>query len=149
MVNTTAESTWGRKVGIYFVHVIIANAGVWAAALLLGVISEKIVGSGVTDQILARPIFPLHIVLGFLAGFLVNGRLQSKSALWAWIPTVALLSTYFLPSERIGGLGSTATYLFGKNCSDCLEQFLVVSPFYASVAYSIGAWLALKSPPIR
>jgi len=141
-----AEKGWVHKIGTYVLHALVASVIVFLTSMLFGVILGELLGAELGDRIFARPIYPGEIVCGFLAGLVLNRRSQSKSAAWVWIPTATLLSTYFLPSERTDGFASTAAYLFGPHCGDCFEQVVMVSPFYASVAYSIGAWVALRWP---
>jgi len=47
---------------------------------------------------------------------------------------------------RIGGMSYVRGHLFGTQCGGCMEPLLIVSPFYASLAYSLGALLSLKFP---
>lgn len=127
-------------------HVIIATVAVLLVAFCLGAFVAHF-AENIADSLFGSPIFPAEIVLGLVVGFFVNRQLLSKSALWVWIlPALWLLSD--IPSSvKETGWSYTWNYLFWGKCADCVEQTILVAPFYTSLAYSLGAWIALKKIP--
>jgi hypothetical protein len=115
--------------------------------------------SAYTWLISGNPYFPIHIVLGLLLGWLLARSLRDRSMLWVWLlPSILLgyafvaiptLTPSHIPFELQAGNGQSRLYhYFGWGCqfvNGCVDQSAFTRPFYASVAYSIGAWLALKT----
>ncbi len=139
---------WLRACGFYLIHAVIAGVVVFLVSMFLGAGVEAL-NHKVGDLLFWAPIFPGEIILGFFAGFAVNKFLRSGSAKWVWIfPALWLLSD-FPSSIRSTGWSYTLNYLFGGKCSDCVEVAFLVAPFYASTAYSLGAWAALERKIFR
>lgn len=108
---------------------------------------------------------PFLWVSGILLGLLINRFAHHRSAYWAG--TLALLLMFavmvwdisiYKRSGYYGALthGHYWRYEFGQlfsrgdaSCSDseCLGKLFITVPVVASVAYSIGAWLALRFSP--
>jgi len=143
------ERGWSSKIAAYIMDLVLATAGVSLAALLLAGALETIFGESLADRLWLGPIFPAHIALGLVMGFLMNRKWQLRSTPWVWLPMAALLLLDVSNYARLGGLRFVAAHLFGRAGypDEVFEQLLIVAPFYASVAYSIGAWLALKRSP--
>jgi hypothetical protein len=97
------------------------------------------------------PYFPVQIIFALILGGLLGRSLKDKSIIWIWVlPFVTLsyeLVTVFIPvAERTSRL----SYFFGDGCqvaAHCLAQLLITMPFYSSLAYSIGAFLARRMAP--
>jgi len=94
--------------------------------------------------LLFRSLFsPFYWGAAVLIGFWFNRRMRHLSACWVWVlPILAfslLLVRYSVPA------GAYHEQLF--TCHDeCLAAMFVTMPTMNCVAYSIGAWLALRSP---
>lgn len=133
-----------RGLGAYFFQAIfVAWVGVFLISLFLGAgvawLNEK-----VADALFSESIYPGVIVVGLLIGYAVNKFLRSKFVLWLWIVSI-LPILYDFYCFRHSGWRDTFNYLFlRRNCGECIEPFFTVAPFYGSVAYSLGAWAALK-----
>lgn len=137
---------WLKAFGLYLVHVLIGTIGVFLVTVFLGAGAEHLLNAeagGAFDAFWGGSVFLPFIILGFLAGFFINRRLQSKSAKWAWIiPTFPIVYDFYSFTNL--GWESTFIYLFAPKHGGGIEQFVTVAPFYGSIAYSLGAWLALK-----
>lgn len=141
---------WLRRFGTFLLHVILIGIDAFVISLFLAVGLEKLnLSERVIDFIfLWGPAFPGESILGFLIGFWVNRFLQSKSAKWAWIP-FAVFALWGIYSFKPLGAAYGVRYLFGTACVQCADQLLVVNPFVASIAYSLGAWATLKRNSYR
>jgi len=106
------------------------------------------------------PFFPVQILFGLVAGWFIQKHFKHREMLWVWVlPLVILcISVAAVPTftPRLtsiwleAGVGqSRFSHYFGWACrpaNHCLDQTLVTMPFYVSVAYSFGAWMAGKMP---
>lgn len=135
--------TWPEKIGIYLLHCGAATIGVFVAALLLDLVLGRIFSSRLADQLFTAPVYVLQISVGLICGFLVNRGFHSRSAILAWLPAALWLLWDVDAYMQIGGMSYVRGHLFGTDCGECIEPFFVVSPFYASLAYSAGAWISL------
>jgi hypothetical protein len=113
------------------------------------------------------PYSPLFWGSGLLLGFLVNRRTLSGAACWVWLAGmirlgVGVLSSYspyrdrpwynpsWCPPQGCSFLEQIGDNLFdlkGDKCSgsECLGEFLFTAPAFCSIAYSVGAFLGLRS----
>jgi hypothetical protein len=107
-----------------------------------------------------NPFYVVQIVTGVYLGWVLGRRLQHRFVVWVWVLPAAILSyalitvptlipewTSVLARPRT--IHSRLSYYFGWGCSPrvhCLDQLLITLPFYASAAYSIGAWFARRYP---
>jgi hypothetical protein len=141
--NGGTLTRWLRACGFYLIHAVIAGIAVFLVSVFIGAGVEAL-NRRISNLLFWAPIFPSEIILGLVAGFAVTKSLRSESAKWVWIfPALWLLSD-FPSSIRNTGWSYTLNYLFRGKCSDCVEVAFLVAPFYGSVAYSVGAWIALK-----
>jgi hypothetical protein len=75
--------------------------------------------------------------------------------LWIWVFPLAILAYGFAAGPvlnpfhivlpRLESVQARLSFYFGWGCqpqAHCLDQLLITMPFYASVAYSLGALLA-------
>jgi hypothetical protein len=102
-----------------------------------------------------NPFYPVQILTDFYFGWFLARRFPHKSMRWVWILPLLILAYSFLagpvvspwaselirPESLRGRLG----FYFGWDCQPrdrCIDQLLLTMPFYASVAYSVGALLA-------
>ncbi|HLJ40308.1 MAG TPA: hypothetical protein VKT50_02355 [Candidatus Acidoferrales bacterium] len=151
MVETTQNSgkrstTWLDGIGFYSIHVLISAVAIDLVVVFLVVIIEHIINPRVGDELLSPPFFPAQVTLELIGGFFVNRYLQCKSAKWTWVVPAALVF-FYVTSEQ--GWSGTVTYLFGSNCGDCFLQTITTGVVYGSIAYSLGAWAAMKSSLMR
>ena len=104
-----------------------------------------------------NPFYPVQILTGFYFGWLLGRRFQSKSMLWIWILPLAILAYAFAATPLLSPWASILmrpesgwarlSFYFGWGCQPrdrCIDQLLITMPFYASIAYSVGALLARK-----
>lgn len=102
-----------------------------------------------------NPFYPAQIIAGLYFGWLLGRRLQDKSMIWIWILPLAILAYAFATTPLISPYASVLirpdsvqariSFYFGWGCRPrerCIDQLLITMPFYASVAYSLGALLA-------
>jgi hypothetical protein len=110
---------------------------------------------GTRLQILTRPFTgPFYLFYGLVGvslGYVINRRKCSTVALWVWIlPTI--WACYAAMSELSGGIHkweSGLTYIWntlilGNHELALISQWTIGAPFVGSVAYSFGAWLAIR-----
>ncbi len=100
------------------------------------------------------------MTLGLYTGWLLRRQFNHKSMVWVWaIPLLILCYALvavrtLLPDVtsvmiKAGVNQSPLSHYLGHGCqpaAGCLDQTLVTMPFYVSVAYSLGAWLAERTP---
>jgi len=106
----------------------------------------------------ASPYYPIQVLVGLLWGWLRGFVTRDRIMLRVWICPLAVLviailtraDTYpssVMPGSMLSEYSSIRSYFFGWGCrprNGCIEQIGTTLPFYASVAYSVGAWLALS-----
>lgn len=135
-----------RGCGFYLLHLVAIGITTFLLAMFvaacIGAVNQR-----VGDFLFEAPLFPGEIILGFCSGFVVDRFLGSSSAKWTWVVPALLLLSDFLSSIHGSSMSSTSQYFFAGKCSDCVEVMFMVAPFYTSIAYSLGAWAALKYPP--
>lgn len=109
-----------------------------------------------------NPFYPVQIVTGLYFGWLLGRRLQHRCMLWIWIFPLAILAYAFAVTPLVSpyasvllrpdSLRARLSFYFGWGCKPrerCIDQLLITMPFYASVAYSLGALLAQKGAAAR
>lgn len=103
-----------------------------------------------------RPYFPVQVALSVYSGWLIGRRWWRRSMLWVWVIPLLILGYAMIavptltPStmsvmSQAGGSQSVFSHYLGWGClprNGCFDQTLVTLPFYTSVAYSIGTWMA-------
>ena len=108
--------------------------------------------------LVGTPYFPVQICLGALLGWLLGRHLRQREMFWVWFLPFAFLCYAFVaiptltpaltPSEFQAGIGqSRLAHYFGWGCqpvNHCIDQESITSPFYATAAYSLAAFLAQK-----
>lgn len=77
--------------------------------------------------------------------------------LWIWVVPSAILAYAFVITNlnssvlfHHDSIQERLSYYFGWGCKPrehCIAQLLITMPFYASVAYSLGALVARKTQP--
>ena len=113
------------------------------------------VGDGTFTDSLTRmegPLWLPGLFCTFLCGCIIYFFSRSRTATLSWLLPALILAWNLLSWPSNGG--SAWDTFFGTNCgsSECLYQLFVTSPFYACVAYSLGAltvrlFLKLKEIP--
>jgi hypothetical protein len=102
------------------------------------------------------PYFPIEVSVGLMWGWLVGGQFRQRAALWVWVfPLFALCwalleapATYtsiIIPGAELPVYTSKLSHFFGRGCrleDRCIDEFGITLPFYTSVAYSVGVFLA-------
>lgn len=110
-----------------------------------------------------NPFYPVQIALGLYLGWLLGRRFQHRSMLWIWVLPLAILihavatAPTLIPEwtsilARPVTLQSRLSYYFARGCqvrAHCLDQLVITMPFYASLAYSVGALLARYTKRIQ
>jgi len=102
-----------------------------------------------------NPFYPVQILTGLYFGWLLGRRFQHRSMLWIWVLPLAILTYCFIATALLSPWASMLlrpesvrarlSFYFGSGCQPrdrCIDQLLITMPFYASVAYSLGALLA-------
>jgi hypothetical protein len=102
-----------------------------------------------------NPFYPVQVITGLYFGWLLGRRLQDRSMLWIWIlplailayalATIPLVSPYMSVLLHPDSVQARVSFYFGWGCKPrerCFDQLFITMPFYASVAYSLGALLA-------
>lgn len=107
--------------------------------------------SDVYAALTAVPYFPVQTVVALLLGWLVSDLFAHESMLWVWIFPYIWLVYDFVRSPMVFGMTfqSRFSHFFGWGCrpeNHGIDQVGVTLPFYAAIAYSIGALVARKMP---
>jgi hypothetical protein len=105
----------------------------------------------VSAVLTGTPYFPAQIVVALLLGWLLSDLFGHESMFWIWILPYAWLVYDFVRLPTVSGMTfqERFSHFFGWGCRleyHCIDQTGVTLPFYAAVAYSIGALLARKMP---
>lgn len=162
MTNTSEERFHSSKpkFGLtLLVHQFIGTIGVLIlAGMLTNIVFEfpnpwgrTVTMHDVAGALTGMPYFPVQIVVALLLGWLVSDLFGHESMIWIWVLPYACLVYDFARLPAVLGLTFQArfSYFFGWGCrpeNHCIDQTGVTLPFYAAVAYSIGALLARKIP---
>jgi hypothetical protein len=107
------------------------------------------------------PYFPVQIGFALVLGWLLGRSLRHRSVLWVWVLPLAILCYAFITvpvpaAEQISIFArhfpgqARLAHFFGKGCRPefhCLDQLLITMPFYSSLAYAAGAFLARRMAP--
>ena len=148
--------TWGAAIA--------AATGVFFAFTVLRPVDPSFFASHNASRILTElPYFPAQIASSLWWGWYLSYRVRHRSMLWVWVLPLALLTYALLafppillrpsPLPLMGraGMGQSKWWLyFGGGCSlsdydPCFNQLVITMPFYAAVAYSVGALLGRRS----
>lgn len=102
------------------------------------------------------PYFPVQVIFALILGWLLGRALRHRSIVWVWLLPLAIVC-YSLVTARVliptsvltrpGVIQSRFSYYFGWGCQPavhCFDQLLITMPFYSSLAYSVGAFLARR-----
>jgi hypothetical protein len=143
-----------RAIASFVGHQLFSMIGISALApitLFSLVPALRLFGSTVTISdmrvvLTQTPGFPVQIVIGLLAGFSIERLLKQEQLKWVWVlPLVVLLGAFVLRSGGGPSFEARFRHFFGRGCrpeKHCFDQLGFTLPFYASVAYSLGAFLS-------
>ena len=97
------------------------------------------------------PYFPIHVIVALLLGWILADLFGHQSMRWIWVGPYAWLVFAFTRLPTVLGLSiqERLSHFFGHGChleNYCADQLLVTLPFYAAVAYSIGAEVQQRIP---
>jgi hypothetical protein len=164
-VDTLSKTRFGlmfvvHQVIVLWVVIVSAQILTASACNLLRVFGWQQYRSAYTWLLSGNPYFPVHIALGLLLGWLLARSLRDQSMVWVWVlPSILLgyafvaiptLTPSVVPFASQAGNGQSRFYhYFGWGCqfvNNCVDQSRFTRPFYASLAYSLGAFLALRIP---
>jgi hypothetical protein len=151
-------------IGRFVFHTFLAIVGSTTIWFLM----MAFLGRGGEDLLDYIPLLlnPLGWGPGFILGFLVNRRMRNRSACWAWPLSTAWLAygiwdecrAYRFPAwfPPKGDFVHRAWHMFFTSPHDAdawggssLALLVFTMPALGSVAYSLGAWVALRSRQSR
>jgi hypothetical protein len=111
------------------------------------------IGAQVLLPVFVGPTLLFFILAGSGLGYVVNRRQCSRAAPWMWIlPTI--WSAYWAASDLSSGIhkgDSLSGYIWntlvlGNHELALISQMAIGAPVLTSLAYSFGAWLAIRRP---
>jgi hypothetical protein len=164
--NKENVNHWIRYALTFVLHQIVGTEGViWLTALGVFLFKRSVaeVHEAWADSALMRgmhwifsntPFFPIQITVGAYLGWKLYRRWGHRSMLWVWLLPGAVLTCVVIAVPTFSPWSSSAadtgplSHYFGWGCQadyHCYDQLTFTQPFYASVAYSLGALLARKS----
>jgi hypothetical protein len=125
---------------------------------ILGFTTYAVPGLRILLPMFAGPTYLFFILVGSVLGYFVNRRQCSRVALWVWIlPTIwsgcwaaVDLSSGIHHGENVLGY-IWNTLILGNHELALISQWMIGVPVITSLAYSLGAWLAIRNsapPPI-
>jgi hypothetical protein len=160
-------AAWKRTVisiAVFVAHQVGGTFGVAVFAYLLGISLFQLAalfGNAHSTRALHHvltelPYFPVQTALGIWFGWVLGRRFRHQSMKYVWILpflslSYAVLAVPSLNLEPVSVLEprqSPLSHYFGWGCqpkNHCLDQLVTTMPFYAALAYSLGAWLGFKS----
>lgn len=107
------------------------------------------------------PYFAAYTLWALFLGWSLGAFLRHRVMLWVWVLPAALLGYMYFrfphcPANFFPAAGkesrSANDLCFGRPCTPvapCLYQLWFTFPFFASAAYSLGAWIAEKRSGMR
>ena len=156
-----------RSAVYFLLHQLSAMLGVGICAYFSGILLLDVldgVGLKVPGRLLSfilteTPYFPIQTVLGLFTGWSVARRLGHRMMRWVWVFPLILLGFAMATIKTLlpgvtsvllqsGVTQSPGFHYLGAGCrvrDGCLDQLLITMPFYSSVAYSLGAWWAMRN----
>ena len=145
-----------RYLGEVFVAFVVV-AFVAGFGLILGFITFYVTGLRILLPMFAGPTYLFFILVGSGLGYIVNRRQCSRVAPWVWIlPTI--WSAHFAAVDLSSGIHNQDsvlgyiwnTLILGNHEMALISQWMIAVPVITSLAYSFGAWLAIRhsAPPL-
>ncbi len=168
MFNTYLNKMQKKEYGIFVAFVVVAFVA--GFGVILGFITFAVTGLRILLPMFAGPTYLFFILVGSVLGYIVNRRQCSRVAPWVWIlPTIwsACWAAVDLSSgihnqdwaavdlsSGIHNQDSVLGYIWntlilGNPEGALLSQWMIGVPVITSLAYSFGAWLAIRNstPP--
>jgi hypothetical protein len=161
--GSRALFNWSYKNILHFVmHQFISTLGVGVAAAtgiffgfdLMRIVNSDLFSSDNAQRVISRtPYFPAQILIACSWGWILGRRLKHRSMLWVWVVPLLILvyavsenvslTPHFTSALAITDHSALSRYFgFGCRVEDrCIDQLTITMPFYASAAYSLGAFL--------
>jgi hypothetical protein len=104
--------------------------------------------------------FPVQVLFALFLGWWLGRDLRRQVMIWTWVLPFLLLCYAVIavptvlpvavpPAVQAGVGQSRLWHYFASGCRlehRCIDQIVIVLPFYAAAAYSIGAFFAPKLP---
>ncbi|MGA9812375.1 MAG: hypothetical protein WBQ64_06350 [Terriglobales bacterium] len=148
-----------RRILAYGGHLLVATLAVpWltmmAAGLVHGVFSPFLASVDTPQQLYSDHLIFLVVVVGMLLSYGISGKFSSGSALWVWIPAIAVFVFRVLQWRASGsalvGSGSLVEHFFTVNCQirnwreagfgeRCDDKLFLTPLLIGSLSYSAGA----------
>jgi hypothetical protein len=110
---------------------------VFLTALILSVVAPP--GSSI-ERVIGAPVFGLPILIGGLAGYVINRKRFLWTAIFAWVaPAVVFWIAYTELTQSQNLNPQPWRNLVGADCasSECLYELLATVPLVCGVAYSV------------
>ncbi len=162
-ISSHAKKPFYEELPFLPLHVVVALVGGTLATILIGGLFGAILSKiGVLPPRFPVIFNPFIWLPGFFLGFAVNRFVRHRSAPFVGVVGLVFLVGVMFWDVSILKHGGHYPYLTPGNywdyellvlfspsdkaCGDseCLGKLFVTAPFVISVAYSIGAWLALR-----
>jgi hypothetical protein len=137
----------------------IAAASAFALVVsLLGVFGWKMYTEQYARILTEIPYFPVQVTFAFYLGWFLGVYLNHRPMIRVWIIPFGLMCLAFAALPSFGQLtpplselssASRFSHFFGWGCQPknrCFDQLFVTLPFYSALAYSMGAWIAVRLP---
>jgi FtsH-binding integral membrane protein len=169
----TREKSLGREIiGLLFHGAFAAFAGTIIGCILTSLFGSAIVWvfdvrSSEWKRLLGDvPYSPFIWGSGLLLGFLINRRMQDRSACWlgvfgvlvflllmAWDVSLLRHSVYYRGATgghfwkyEVGQLFALNSNVCGN--SECLGELFFTTPFFSLISYSVGACIGFLKPQV-
>jgi hypothetical protein len=143
-----------KQLGMFLLHTMLAMVVSPVLGAIITLALRPLLGDS-GNALFDVPYGPLFWIPALFVAFFVNRKLHNDSAKWIW--TIGLLwligrmviTLRWYDSRWCNGCSASQfiwySYFSYRNCiQECLGQLLATLPMLSSVAYSIGASLALK-----
>jgi len=156
--NEGTRSAWSTRGKRWIYHTIWATLG----AILMGILptlpfivanllmmNRLKTGAYVTDVLTVPPYSPICLLSAFIIASVVVRRRPDIEATLVWVIPLALLIIGVFSWNRYPGQADWWKDMwdnyFGRNCggSECVYEFMVTEPFFTSLAYTLGACIAI------
>jgi hypothetical protein len=143
-LGTLADSKWLDEFFGFLIHQLLAVVLCTIVSFLIVLVVGRIAFhlSASLYALLFRSLFsPLYWGAAVLIGFWFNRRMRHNSASWVWaLPLLA-----FMLFACAASVSADEFYEAFLTCRDeCIAAMFVTFPSMNCIAYSIGAWFALR-----
>jgi hypothetical protein len=134
-----------RYLGETFVVIVFVGIGSILGLMLYGTRLQILL------PLFTGPFYLFFVLVGLGLGYVINRRKCSTAALWVWI--LPMIWAYYTATRDLSSgihegesvLGYIwNTLILGNHELALISQWMIGAPFFGSVAYSFGAWLAIR-----